>query len=65
MRCDGLPDPVDLRQLNAYHYRWLETSANTEPSIDRLQSRAPELNQVDDITIFITRSSQYLLIVTR
>lgn len=46
MRCDGLPDPTNLPQLNAYRYRWLETSSNTECSTDRLLARAPELNQV-------------------
>lgn len=46
MRCDGLPDPTNLPQLNAYRYRWLETGNDTEPSIERLLQRAPELNQV-------------------
>lgn len=46
MRCDGLPDPTNLPQLNAYRYRWLETDNQTEPSMERLLHRAPELNQV-------------------
>ncbi|XP_046438906.1 dynein axonemal intermediate chain 7 homolog [Daphnia pulex] len=46
MRVDGLPDPGHLPQLNAYRYRWIENSENTEPSMERLLSRAPELNQV-------------------
>ena len=46
MRTDGLPDPGHLPQLNAYRYRWMENSENTEPSMERLVSRAPELNQV-------------------
>ncbi len=46
MRTDGLPDPGHLPQLNAYRYRWIENSENTEPSMERLLSRAPELNQV-------------------
>ncbi len=46
MRCDGLPDPSHLPQLNAYRYRWIDISQTTEPSMERLLSRAPELNQV-------------------
>ncbi|KZS04568.1 Protein CASC1-like protein [Daphnia magna] len=46
MRCDGLPDPGHLPQLNAYRYRWIENSQNTEPCMERLLSRAPEFNQV-------------------
>lgn len=46
MRCDGLPDPTHLPQLNAYRYRWIENSSASEPSVERLLSRAPELFQV-------------------
>lgn len=46
MRCDGLPDPSHLPQLNAYRYRWIDHSQTTEPSMERLLARAPELNQV-------------------
>lgn len=46
MRCDGLPDPSHLPQLNAYRYRWIENSQTTEPSMERLLARAPELYQV-------------------
>lgn len=46
MRCDGLPDPCCLPQLNTYRSRWIESSVSVKPSMRRLLHRAPEISRV-------------------
>ena len=46
MRCDGLPDPSSLPQLNAYRNRWMDVGDEQRPSMERLGQRAPELGRV-------------------
>ncbi len=53
MRCDGLPDPTDLPQLNAYISTWAEDDYPERLEINQVLEKCAEVLKVGYSTTFL------------